>query len=278
MAYTFGAATTDAVTHSMAFSPWGATRTSFTCGWFYPTTLTATRKLFGSGATAGVEIDATTTNLRLRTDNTTDGQWTAPAGLAVNTWTFVAVLFDSNSTTGQGWAVWTGTPDTTPINRTVTVATTPVGNIVSPTASVAVGNAVSGSLAFQGDIGGFICIVDTRGQHLGVLNQPLSGTVQNLDGVNRNFVEPAWRGDVSNLGGYGRGRYGYTSGAHMGVMAISPMDFNPTFMRPTTISGYQAATVSGATLSTRRTPHPLQTTYDNHPRRPRRGGYQTSTA
>lgn len=269
MAYTFGAATTDAITHTLSTSLIGSGRSAFVSLWVFPTTLTATRKLWGQTGSPGIEIDSTTTNLRMRTDNTTDGQWTAPAGLAVNTWTFVAALFDSNTTTGHAWAIWTGTPTTPPVRQTVTVATAASGNIVTPTGTVAVGNAISGSLAFQGDIGGFIAIADPGAAGANVLGQLKNGTISNVDAVYRAFVEPAWRGDVAAIGGYGRLKF--ATAATSGVQAINPMDFNATYMRPQV--GYTTATVSGATVSARRTPRPFQTTYDQHVVRGKRNGY-----
>ena len=74
MAYTFGGATTDDITFASAITIGANSRAALICGWWYPTTLTATRKLWSANSTGivGAEIDTTTSELRLRSDNTTD--------------------------------------------------------------------------------------------------------------------------------------------------------------------------------------------------------------
>ena len=64
MAYTFGAATGDDITWTDTGSSWGTNgQAGLVCGWFFPTTLTATRGLFSVGTVHRIEIDATTSEI-----------------------------------------------------------------------------------------------------------------------------------------------------------------------------------------------------------------------
>lgn len=201
MAYTFGAATGDDITIAMNGNMGATTISAFVCGWWYPTTLTATRGLWSAGNVFGAEIDTTTSEIRLRTDNTTDGQWTTTgAGLTVNTWSFLAFANSCNNTgPASAWRVWAGTLETPPVELTVTGAVAPVGNFAG-NASFYIGNKGTGTLAFQGDI----CEVSyhrcTAGT--GVTTHPLTiattGTITNDEAryIFERVVMPCWAGEV----------------------------------------------------------------------------------
>lgn len=201
MAYTLGGATTDDITYATGSSGGGDGNSEFLWGWWLPTTLTATRGLWSRGNTFGCEIDATTTSIRLRTDNTTDGQWTAPVGLTVGVPIFLAFLSTcTNTGPAAGWAVWTGTMDAHPAEVTVTQATAPVGNFTG-SANFTIGNKGTASTAFQGDA-----------KHIGyILNSFVGGSVARTNPFHiatagtistaerqlalERFVMPAWSGN-----------------------------------------------------------------------------------
>lgn len=198
MAYTFGAGTGDDITWQNQGSPGGNLSTSLICGWWYPTTLTATRGLWSTGNVFGAEIDATTDELRLRTDNTTDGQWTTTGvDLAVNNWKFIA-FFNTCSNTGPAaaWRVWAGSIDSAPVECTVTNAVSPVGNFVS-NSSFYLGNKGTGTLAFQGDIGdcGYL-LTTTAGASVNPFSIAAVGAVTNTEAqfIYERFVLPFWMG------------------------------------------------------------------------------------
>lgn len=153
MAYTFGGATTDDANTSLNLSWGSASRPFLITGWWYPTTLTAGRLYFGSGGTHGMSVGPTTSELRLIMDRvTTDGVWdTTSAGIAIDTWRFIAWL--GYSTSGDAsHTVWIGTVETPPAEVSLTNSTAVSGG-ASGSSPFAIGNqGVTGSLSFQGDI------------------------------------------------------------------------------------------------------------------------------
>lgn len=201
MAYTFGGATGDDINWTTG-SVGGTNTFGYAMGWFYPTTLTATRGLFSWGATCGVEIDTTTSELRLRTDNTTDGQWTTTGvALALNTWSFIAFALTCwNTGPSYGWRLWSGTADTAPVERTVTLATAPVGNFTGSTAFCVGNKGSAGTLAFQGDIGPVL--VGTCGVNNATTNGIPNATGGAISQAEADFilsrlVLPFWAGEAA---------------------------------------------------------------------------------
>lgn len=196
MSYTCGAATGNDI--AMTLISTGATGTScFVAGWWKPTTLTATRGLWSAGNIFGAEIDTTTSELRLRTDNTTDGQWTTTGvGLTVGEWKFLAFANSCNNTgPAAAWVVWAGTGDTAPQRVTVTQATAPVGNFTGSTA-VVLGNKGTGNFAFQGEIGPAV-FATHAGSIRGYVPTTVAGTInqEGIDAVYQRLVLPIWRGE-----------------------------------------------------------------------------------
>jgi hypothetical protein len=163
--------------------------------------LTSTRKLWSANTSGivGAEINTTTSELRLKTDNTTDGQWTTSGvSLAVNTWHFLAFFLTCTNTGPAGaWRVWAASGTNRPTEATVSVATSPSGNFTGST-SFFIGNAGTGSLAFQGDISrvqAYITSGTTAGaQH--PFGLAAHGTVTNAEAefIYQRFVFPAWLG------------------------------------------------------------------------------------
>lgn len=197
MSYTFGGATTDDATGTTA-SNYGADNTStLVCGWWYPTTLTATRGYWSAGNVFGAEVDGTTSEIRMRTDNTTDGQWlTSGAGITTDKWWFLAFLNASENTTVAGeWRVWVGDINTRPTEVTVTNPTVRSGNYTG-TSTFYLGNKGTGSLAFQGDIG-WACILVCAA--IGTSNPftiQTSGVISNdqAEATYRRWIEPIYLG------------------------------------------------------------------------------------
>lgn len=195
MSYTCGAATGDDI--ATVITQLGATATScFVAGWWKPTTLTATRGLWSAGNIFGAEIDTTTSELRLRTDNTTDGQWTTTGvGLTVNQWKFLAFANSCNNTgPAAAWVVWSGTGETAPQQVTVTQATAPNGNFTGSTA-VVLGNKGTGTLAFQGEIGPAV-FARHASSIQGFVPTTTAGTIaqEGIDVIYERLVLPIWSG------------------------------------------------------------------------------------
>jgi hypothetical protein len=204
MPFTFGGATGDDVSWTNQVVV-GATNTSaLAFGWWRPTTLTATRGLWSAGATVGAEIDATTDELRLRTDNTTDGQWTtAGVDMVVNEWIFLAFLLSANNTNGAAWRVWRATLNLPVTEATVSVATARSGNFTG-SSSIVVGNkGTAGTLAFQGDIAGFGVYSTTatasENHPLAVSSYGTAFTQAQADLVRDRLVIPAYEGRLSSV-------------------------------------------------------------------------------
>jgi hypothetical protein len=198
MSYTFGGATTDDIVATLNATAGADNRGGLIAGWWYPTTLTATRGLWSAGATFGAEIDTTTSELRLRTDNTTDGQWTTSGlGLVVNEWQFLAFLSATENTTVAGaWRVWRGTASQPPVIQTPSVAVSRSGNYTG-NADLYAGNKGTGSLAFQGDIGWLVSILSASQPDIKQFPRlAASGVITDAEAaeVERRVVYPLWEG------------------------------------------------------------------------------------
>src|SRR4051812_26479903 len=110
MAYTFGAAVTDNIAMTgLPLAPMTTARVGIHTCWVRPTTLTAGRFLWAFGAVMGLSINATTSSVTLNVDGTTDGTYTAPVVLALNTWTFIAVLWNLGTGPAAAVRMWSGT-------------------------------------------------------------------------------------------------------------------------------------------------------------------------
>lgn len=264
MPYTFGAGTGDDITWAFNGSFSGSGSAGLVCGWWYPTTLTATRGLWSAGNTFGAEIDTTTDELRLRTDNTTDGQWTtAGVDLAVNNWKFIAFLGTFlNTGPSAAWRVWAGSVDSAPVECSVTNAVAPVGNFVV-SGNFYIGNKGTGTLAFQGDIGD-LSILSTNAAGA-VTTHPFSlatlGAITNAEAlfVYERFVLPIWAGLGFANSGLLR-RAGASSGSNDDFLyACTSNQFQirrANLVNNTAFSGI-TPTINGATYSQNGSPRPL---------------------
>lgn len=264
MAFTFGAAVTDSIASSgLNSSIFGTNRVSLVCCWVYPTTLTATRVVFGTSAVYTLAIDTTTTSLRLTLDAvTTDAVYTFPAGLAINTWTFVAVAWCMGTGPAAAVRAWTATESTGPIERTVTNATAGVSTWNAGGSTFTLGNASAGSLAFQGDLGGLVVMVDSQTTNLnamcGIISSSSAITQAQADALLAAYVTPIWKGDLGPILGMGR---------QINNSSVNQLGFALAMSCDTGIVGGNVVwtqragvqntrfTATGATSSARRTPH-----------------------
>ncbi len=196
MPYTFGAGVGDDLSVTGVGSSGGGGWHSFVCGWWYPTTLTATRGYWSFSNTFGAEVDTTTSELRLRSDNTTDGQWTTSgAGITTNKWWFLAFFNSCNNTGPAGaWRVWVGDVDNPPVMLSPTQAVAPVGSFIGST-NRRLGNKGTGSLAFQGTMG-WISFLVSGVNNPGMFNIATDGTIDASieEHVFRRWVEPHYLG------------------------------------------------------------------------------------
>lgn len=251
MSYTFGAAASDRINLSTSQPvSWAVDNGSFlVAGWFYPTTLTATRKYWGAGAIIGAQVDTTTSEIRMFTDNTTDGQWlTSGAGIVTNKWQFIAWHAATENTTVAGeWRVWVGDGDTPPTEVTVTNPTPRSGNYTASATSV-VGNDTAGTVAFQGDISNVLMIAQNSANSANPLPRQTSGVISNAEAeyVLKKIVEPLWRGDFDpNVLITGAGNNLNT--------VVFDLSSNPAVIRcvggSTGSSAYASVTITGATFT-----------------------------
>ena len=264
MPYTFGAGTGDDITFTANVSLGGNGSGGLICGWWYPTTLTATRGLWSRATIFGAEIDTTTSEIRLRTDNTTDGQWTTTgAELATQKWSFLAFFYSLNNTgPTAGWRVWMGTIDTAPVALTITQATAPVGNFATGGGAITIGNKGTGTLAFQGDIANFgYYATQAANGSTNPFALATHGTVTaDIENhVYRRLVLPYWLGNGWTVGGVPRltGNFS-TSATEAGFVDLDRLV--PVVERymdnPAATNTSLVTTINGATRSLNGAPRP----------------------
>jgi hypothetical protein len=258
MSYTCGATTGDDI--SMVLANLGATAVqSLMMGWIKPTTLTAGRGIVGAGTIFGAEIGATTSELLLRTDNTTDGQWTTTGvGLAVNQWQFLA-LFNTCNNTGPAaaWRVWSGTSEAAPVACTVTQTVAPVGNFTGSTAVTLGNKGAAGVLAFQGQIGAWIFHRNATSGNGASMPLSIGGAVTAAEEefLFHRYVMPVWRGEWIPF----CLRNWATDNAQASVM-YAPLDFALPIEQDLGSglgAGFGTITLGGVTLSQERCPRPM---------------------
>jgi hypothetical protein len=254
MPYTFGNTVNDDITWGtgQALSGGGVTSStiSLVTGWWRPTTLTATRGLWSAGNIFGAEIDGTVTSLRLRTDNTTDGQWTVPVGFAVNTWFYLAFLCSTNSSAGANWRVWVGSESTPPVEATVTVAVALSGAFAS-SSTFYIGNKGTGALAFQGQVAN-VAVISQAGGSTPSNRPPMFvngyGTIsqEQADRIRDLYVIPHWQGNYtvptpgSNVNGDGECFWLNTLDQGAAVRGWRTQTYT---------ANYPAVTINGATFT-----------------------------
>lgn len=156
MAYTFGAATGDDINGiSAGIGNIGANSSNaLVAGWWYPTTLTATRAYWGISVSTGMRVSGTTSEIGIAIDRTTDALWTSSgAAIAINQWHFIASLFSVSSGGAPAHRLWVGNNGDSPTERTISVTTGGSGSGVGSTTRLIGNTSAAASLAFQGDIG-----------------------------------------------------------------------------------------------------------------------------
>lgn len=263
MAWTVGAAGTDDMTWAIQNPTGGSTTSGVVAGWIYPTTLTATRGYWSFGNTMGAEIDTTTSELRMKTQNgTTNGEHTTSGlGLAVNTWKFVALFF-SVASGSSGWAAWAGDENNAPVALTVTQAVAPVGSASGSTNFYLGNKGTSATLAFQGDIGNHVLYRSgmTAGatHEFGVTAYGSPITAASADIVYNRFVLPAWQGEVFSLQSVNS-----TFGTSNNYECLAfDMDEAARVNAKRLVSGspppHLLGTFNGVTKSARRSPNPFR--------------------
>lgn len=199
MPYTFGGGTGDDVTWSQGIPIGASGNAALVTGWWRPTTLTAGRTLWSAGNVVCLQIDTVTDELRFISDNTTDGQWTTTGvDMAINNWFFIAALFTANNTSGGALRIWRATPDTPPVEATITVAVARAGNFTG-SSSFTVGNRGTGTVAFQGQAANVALISQTATANIPPLAVPANGAIAQAeaDYVRDRLVIPHWQGDYT---------------------------------------------------------------------------------
>lgn len=238
MPYTFGGVVGSRATFTVSPTMGASGSAGVFTGWFRPTTLTATRRYFSAGSIFGAEVASTTSEITLRTDNTTDGQWTTSgAGITTNKWYFIAIMWSTNNTgPAAAWRVWIGTEDTPPVEVTVTQNTAPVGNFTG-SGTLTFGNTGANNVSYQGDLAEQSLLTITTLGWLGLTSTAGTITQGEADRVLTNYVQHMWRGDVhraiENRAGAGFGFYYWSaeplsSAYRRSLNAVVTADITPT--------------------------------------------------
>lgn len=159
-------------------------------GWWRPTTLTAARTYWGSGAgTANLmEIASTTSQVRVLVDySTTDlTVTTTDAGITVNNWWFLAVLIHQ-MTSPVSVSIWRGSPTDRPtLLTTSTSGGTGTYSWGQDLMTINVKNYTTGSDVFQGQTSQFR-VVNTD-----IATTPAASLTTM---VYDRFIEPMWFGE-----------------------------------------------------------------------------------
>lgn len=266
---TFGAASAK-VNFTMPSTWFAGSKTHLVGCWIRPTTLTSGSRIFGAGAISGLLVNTTTSGLRVVLDSvTTDGAWTSPTGLlTVNTTIFVAFLTSQNAA-GATAAVklWTGTETSGPVEQTMTTFAAPVGAWTAGGTTVSLG-CNSTSLSFVGDAGGYMLMADdisveTSGGTITGQTTPGVITQAEANRVRDAFVEPMWRGDLAAIAGAGRIVANRPSGTVPYGFALAA-SLDDTLAYGVRADGVPVAgTITSATVSTLKVPHPFINRIEN---------------
>lgn len=201
MTYTFGGAVGSRCNWTSSITVGNSGSTGVMTGWFYPTTLTATRRYFSAGTIFGARIAGTTSEIEMLTDNaTTDGVWvTSGAGITTNSWWFVAVAWVVNDTGPLGsWRVWVGTPSIPPQEVSVSQTTGPVGSLTGST-NCTFGNTGSNNVSFQGELADLSLGTSATGgaasNAFGLVGGSTAITNDEAEWLRRFWVTRHWQGD-----------------------------------------------------------------------------------
>jgi hypothetical protein len=123
-------------------------------GWYKPTTLTAGRAYWGASTLTHIKVATTTSELAIARDRaTTDSlHTTSGAAITVGEWHFIAI---AKSSTGGASAIrcWIGHGSNAPQEVTVNVTTAGAGAETAASPACVGNDSVSGSVAFEGEVG-----------------------------------------------------------------------------------------------------------------------------
>lgn len=225
MAYTFGGAVGSRCSWTISNSAGASANLGVVTGWWYPTTLTATRRYWGAGAVFGARVATTTSEIEMLTDHaTTDGvRTTSGAGIAVNNWYFLAWIWAvNNSGPTHLWRCYLGTPETAPTELTVNLTTAGSGNLTGNTTAV-FGNTSASNVSFQGDIADCSLFTTPNAGTTSPLGIAVSTalTQTEADRIRDTYILPMWAGNpglaVRNRPGASQD-FNYWRGNNGGVM------------------------------------------------------------
>ena len=157
MALTFGAATSDRVTHGSAAVLDNLDPYTWLV-WIRPTTLTNNRIIVGKSTSPGtgkmLAVNGTGGNVQVLVNRATDLSYTtSDTPMSLNTWGFIAATFNSANAAGEIVNIYGGTETVIAVERalaTTTNGTAP--NDDESTTNLTVGNFDGGTSTFQGQI------------------------------------------------------------------------------------------------------------------------------
>lgn len=197
MSYTFGGATGDDISSASTGGTIVANNTvNLVTGWWYPTTLTATKGYWAADAATGMRVDSTTSELSLASNRTTDAVWTSSgAGIVINQWHFIALLLTTASGT-PAYRLWISNDGNLPTERTVSVTTAGSGTGTGSTTRCIGNQSSAAGAAFQGDIGQVVYI--SSNVVSAVLPLAVLGTITQpeADRIFNTVVLPIFLGDI----------------------------------------------------------------------------------
>jgi len=195
MAASSGAATADRFNMTSSFTVGGNNTSSFWCGWWYPTTLTAGR-FYANPPGMNIMVHTTTSELDLFFSLSTTARRLATSGAGITTgkWYFIAILRSSTVSASEVPTVWIGTLDSAPVQQTLTVTVAGSGTTAGGTTMTVVGSA--GSFAWQGYAADFLYFSDATNSILNMFGFAPNNTpsADELNRVYSKFVHPCYRG------------------------------------------------------------------------------------
>lgn len=261
MARNFSGQTSDVITQSTAAMTQNTT--TLITGWWYPTSLTSTNVLWAYTVSGNnrVQIDTTTTQLRLISSNSsTNAQYTASLiPITTNTWWFFAFLY-CRSTNTEGIRVWQGTENSPPLPMTVT-NTVAGNNNYSSVLTFGIGNAALGTTSWAGDIDSITQVYQGTVSTAGPLPTQTAGTITNneADAIYNRWVFPLWNGTAELNAFSPIPLTGNLVTQYISTIMDDPNGVYSYMSRKNATNsgnGFNTLSVTGTTFSQRRAPRP----------------------
>lgn len=269
MARTIGAATNNRYNWVSVAAVGGNLNATLFAGWFLPTTLTAGRGYWSAGATTGLEVGTTTSEVIGRSQATTANSVyiSSGAGIVTGQWTFIAHYIDSTNTgpNADQW-LWIGDIQKPPAEVTFTQTTAPTGTFTSQTTIVIGNKGAAGTVAFQGDVGNCFCAIQSTSvggpfnlSGYGPAGKTATDFANERDFLLKSFVLPWWSGEAFPARGLDYSFSGTTPDRF--VMFALPFDSGGATTQTNGLAFQSgvgtspfALSVSGTTVSQNRTP------------------------